>query len=162
MEMVAHEVTSDELNEDLGYESKDNLSIKKQKEYERKAKKYIVKEKLIIARVARKTLAYIEKNVYNFPNIYKDLKSRIIQTNYDILEQVYRANATQKVEDKTEIIVKIAMLNYLLSDALNKELITYKKFESYTKYLIELDSMVRGWLKYEKTEWYISQSIWNR
>ena len=152
MEMVAHEVTSDELNEDLGYESKDNLPTRNQKEYERKAKKYIVKEKLIIARVARKTLAYIEKNVYNFPNIYKDLKSRIIQTNYDILEQVYRANATQKVEDKTEIIVKIAMLNYLLSDALNKELITYKKFESYTKYLIELDSMVRGWLKYEKTE----------
>ena len=162
MEVVAHEVTSEELNEDLGYESKNNLSTRKQKEYERKAKKYIVKEKLIIARVARKTLAYIEKNVYNFPNIYKDLKSRIIQTNYDILEQVYRANATQKVEDKTEIIVKIAMLNYLLSDALNKELITYKKFESYTKYLIELDSMVRGWLKYEKTEWYISQSIWNR
>lgn len=152
MEVVAHEVTSEELNEDLGYESKNNLSTRKQKEYERKAKKYIVKEKLIIARVARKTLAYIEKNVYNFPNIYKDLKSRIIQTNYDILEQVYRANATQKVEDKTEIIVKIAMLNYLLSDALNKELITYKKFESYTKYLIELDSMVRGWLKYEKTE----------
>ena len=49
-------------------------------------------DNLIIARSVKKTINYIEKNVYNFPNEYKVLKDRLINACYDILENVYRAN----------------------------------------------------------------------
>ena len=41
------------------------------------------------------------------------------------------------------------MLNFYLEEALRKDIITEKKFLSYSKYLLELDSMVRAWFKYE-------------
>ena len=47
-------------------------------------------DNLLIARSVRKTINYVEKNIYNFPNEYKVLKTRIINSCYDILENVYR------------------------------------------------------------------------
>ena len=39
--------------------------------------KYIPEEKLLIARSARKTIRYIEKNTENFPNKYYVLKNKM-------------------------------------------------------------------------------------
>ena len=39
-------------------------------------KKYIPEEKLLIAKTARKTIRYIEKNTENFPNKYKVLRDK--------------------------------------------------------------------------------------
>lgn len=122
---------------------KDNIRLNKIK------RKYISEEKLIIAKVARKTLRYIEKNTENFPNKYVVLRNRIINTCYDILEFIYRANVFQELTDKKEVIVKIQMLNFYLDEAYNKELLTHKKLINYGNYLLELDRMVRAWFSYE-------------
>lgn len=122
---------------------KDNIRLNKIK------KKYISEEKLIIAKVARKTLRYIEKNTENFPTKYVVLRNRIINTCYDILEFIYRANVFQELTDKKEVIVKIQMLNFYLEEAYNKELLTHKKLINYGNYLLELDRMVRAWFSYE-------------
>ena len=128
--------------------SKELNETKKQK-LNRLKEKYKIHENLIIARVARKTLRFIEKNTKNFPNEYKILKDRIIGSCYNILEWIYRANVFQSKEDKKEIIVNIRMLNFYLEEALRKELLSNKKFLSYTKHLLELDLMVRSWFNYE-------------
>ena len=114
--------------------------------------KYKVHDNLIIGRVARKTIRYIEKNTVNFPNSYNVLKTRIINSCYNILECIYRANIFQEKSDKKEIIVNIQMLNFYLEEALRKDLINNKKFISYTNHLIEIDKMVRGWLKCEEVK----------
>ena len=64
-------------------------------------------DSLLIARNVKKTINYIEKNIYNFPNEYKVLKERIINSCYDILENIYRANLDQNVFYKKEILVQI-------------------------------------------------------
>lgn len=111
--------------------------------------KYLNDNDLIISRVARKTIRYIEKNTENFPNKYSVLKNRIINSCYLILESIYRANIFQDINDKKEIVVNIQMLNFYLEDALKKELISRKKFINYVSYLIEIDNMTRSWFKYE-------------
>lgn len=124
-------------------DDKKNIKLNKIK------KKYISEEKLIIAKVARKTLRYIEKNTENFPTKYAVLRNRIIDACYDILEWIYRANVFQELDDKKEIIVKIWMLNFYLEEAYNKELLSHKKLVNYSAYLLELDKMVRAWFNYE-------------
>ncbi|MBR3230165.1 MAG: four helix bundle protein [Bacilli bacterium] len=128
----------------------DKISDKKKQKLYRLKEKYKIHENLIIARQARKTLRFIEKNTHNFPNEYKVLKDRIISTCYDILEEIYRANILQDIKDKKEVCVKIQMLNFYLEEALRKELLSNKKFLSYTNHLLELDKMVRSWFNYEK------------
>ena len=109
-------------------------------------------DNLLIARSVRKTITYVEKNIYNFPNEYKVLKERIINSCYDILENIYWANLDQNVFYKKEILVQIKMLNYYLKQALDKEIITKKKFLSYGNHLLEIHNMVNSWCGYEKSE----------
>ena len=113
--------------------------------------KYQSHEKLLIASSARKTIRYIEKNTLNFPKQYTVLRDRIIGCCYDILENIYRANIFQEIKEKKEIVVQIRMLNFYLEEALRKDIITSKKFESYGAHLLTLDKMVRAWFNYEKS-----------
>ncbi len=94
----------------------------------------------------------IQKNIYNFPNEYKVLKERIINACYDILENVYRANVAQDINYKREALVQIRMLNFYLKQALDKELITKKKFLSHGKHLLDIHNMICSWCDYEKIE----------
>ena len=109
-------------------------------------------DNLLIARSVRKTINYVEKNIYNFPNEYKVLKERIINACYDILENVYRANLDQDIKYKREALVQIKMLNYYLKQALDKELITKKKFLSYGNHLTEIHNMLYSWCSYEESK----------
>ena len=111
---------------------------------------YQSNEKFLIARRARQTIDYIIKNTENFPNKYTILKNNIIKSSYSMLENIYRANIFQDINDKKEIIVSIEMLNYYLDEALRKNIITKKKFLSYGKHLYEIDQMIRKWILYEK------------
>ena len=130
----------------------DELSEKKKKKLYYLNEKYKIHENFIIARSARKTLRFIEKNIHNFPNEYRVLKDRIINSCYDILEGIYRANIFQNINDKKEICVKIRMLNFYLEEALKKEILSNKKFISYSSHLLELDKMIRKWFTYEKSK----------
>lgn len=127
------------------------LSDRKKRKLNRYAEKYKSHEKLMIASSTRKTIRYIEKNIVNIPNKYMVLKNNIIASCYSILEHIYRANIFQDIEDKKEIIVHINMLNFYLEEAFRKELISYKKFESYVNHLTEIDKMTRAWFNYEKS-----------
>lgn len=111
-----------------------------------------MQDSLLIARNVRKTINYIEKNIYNFPNEYKVLKERILNSCYDILENVYRANIDQDIKFKREALVQIKLLNFYLKQALDKELITKKKFLSYGNHLLEIHNMISSWCCYEKSE----------
>ena len=128
------------------------MDEKKVKKLNKLKNKYVTHEKLIIAKTARKTIRYIEKNTDNFPNKYNVLKTRIIDSCYNILKYIYRANVFQTIEDKKEIVVEIQLLNFYLEEALNKNILTNKKFINYSNYLLELDKMVREWFKYEKSK----------
>ena len=131
----------------------EEINDKKKQKLEKLYNKYKFKnhEKFIIAKSARKTIRYIERNTISFPNTYKVLKNNIITNCYNILENIYRANIFQDINDKKEVVVSIQMLNFYLEEALRKELINNKKFESYVNHLLELDKMVRSWFYYEKS-----------
>lgn len=109
-------------------------------------------DNLLIARSVRKTITYVEKNIYNFPNEYKVLKERIINSCYDILENVYRANINQNIDSKREALVQLKMLNFYLKQSLDKELITKKKFLSYGNHLLEIHNMISSCCEHEKSE----------
>ena len=131
----------------------EEINDKKKQKLEKLYNKYKYKnhEKFIIVKSARKTIRYIERNTISFPNTYKVLKNNIITSCYNILENIYRANIFQDINDKKEVVVSIQMLNFYLEEALRKELINNKKFESYVNHLLELDKMVRSWFYYEKS-----------
>lgn len=113
-------------------------------------------EKFKIIQFIRELILSIEKELANFPKKEIEIKNRIRNNAYDLLEISYEANATSNIKSKTELlekaIAKIKVIDFLLNLSNDKELITNKK---YLKLGLKMDDIIKytsGWLKNIKPE----------
>lgn len=106
-----------------------------------------MKDKLMIASKFKKTIEYIIKTVDNYPHKYIEIKTRIINTCFDILEYIYISNMDH--DSKKYIIPKIKMLDYYLKFSYKLEIISKRKYEVCSNYLLEITKMVMGWIHEE-------------
>ena len=102
-----------------------------------------MKDKLLIADKCKKTIEYILHITDNFPHKHIELKTRIINISFDILENIYVSNI--EVTYKKYIIPKLKMLDYYLKLSYKKDIITKRKYEVISNYLLELVKMVICW-----------------
>ena len=122
--------------------------VDKRNNYEDDEKK---EEKFKIIQFIRELLIKIDKELDNFPKKDIEIKNRIRNTSYDLLEIAYTANATSDEKRKKELleiaIAKIKVIDFLLNLAYDKEIITNKK---YLKFGMKMDDIIKytsGWLK---------------
>lgn len=108
-------------------------------------------EKFKVIQFIRELIIYIDKNLDNFPKKDIELKNRIRNNSYDLLEMAYFANTTKDEKKKEElldkIIAKIKVIDFLLNLCYDKEIINSKK---YMKFGAKMDDILKyslGWLK---------------
>lgn len=106
-------------------------------------------DKLLIASKYKKTIEYIFKITDNYPHKYFDLKNRIIDISFDILEIIYISNIDNS--NKKLIVPKIKMLDYYMRLSYKNNIITKRKYEVVSNYLLEIIKMIIGWSN-EKTK----------
>ena len=106
-----------------------------------------MKDKLLIATKTKKTIEYIFTICDNYPHKYIELRKRIINTSFDILENTYISNIDYS--NRKLIIPKIKMLDYYLKLSYKYDIITKKKYEVVSNYLLELTKMIMGWINEE-------------
>ena len=107
-------------------------------------------DKLIIIKEYKLFINKYEKLVINLDNSYKDIKNRIINTMYEILEDIYYCNLLEINKRKNyqrKIIVKIKMLDYYFNKLLKYKLILDKQYEDISKRLMILLKLTLGWMK---------------
>ena len=100
-------------------------------------------DKLLIASKYKKTIEYILNITDNYPHKYNELKSRIVNSCFDILEYIYLANIDSS--KKNNILPKIKMLDYYMKLSYDYNIITKKKYSVISNYLLELLKMIYGW-----------------
>ena len=61
-------------------------------------------EKFKVLNYIRKLLTYIDQNLDNFPKKDIELKNRIRNESYDLLYLSYKANTTDNIEKKIDLI----------------------------------------------------------
>lgn len=109
-----------------------------------------MQDKFIIATKVKITIEYIEKTVTNFPHTENNLKNKIINECYELLETIYLANTNKEIKEMKTIYVKLKMIDYLLKRSYDKRLIGIKKYETIANYLLEINKMITAWLNNEK------------
>ena len=117
-----------------------------------------MKDDLLIIRKVKQTIDYFDKIISNFPNSEYVIKNNIADNMYNILELCYFANVNSgNIRNKyqKEIIVKIMMLDYYFNTSYKKEIITYKKYKTVSKFLLDIRKMMYGWMNYEKKEKFV-------
>ena len=89
-------------------------------------------EKFQVINFIRKLILEIDKELNNFPKKDIELKNRIRNISYDLLELSYEANTSNNIQTKEvlleKIIAKIKILDFLLNLCYDKMIINNKKY----------------------------------
>jgi len=107
-------------------------------------------DKLILIKEYKLFINRFEFIVINIDNRYKDIKSKILNTMYEILELMYYSNILEKNKRSNyqrKIICKIKMLDYYFNKLLKYKLIEDIHYENISKNLITILKLVFGWMK---------------
>lgn len=97
----------------------------------------------------RELLIIIDKNMENFPKKDIELKNRIRNNTYDLLETAYEANSIEDVNIKNRLlnkmIAKIKVIDFLLNLTYDKQIITEKKYYKIGNKLDDIIKYITGW-----------------
>ena len=108
-------------------------------------------EKFKILQFIRELLLMIDKDMDNFPKKDVELKNRIRNNSYDILELAYMANSTAEVNNKKELllkmIAKLKIIDFLLNITFDKKIITQKKYYKFGEKIDDIVRYTTGWIK---------------
>ena len=97
-------------------------------------------EKFQVINFIRKLILEIDKELSNFPKKDIELKNRIRNNSYDLLELSYEANATTNIENKRKI------LDFLLNLCYDKMIINHKKYIKLGEKMDDIIKYTIGWL----------------
>lgn len=108
-------------------------------------------EKFKVIKFANELVKDIENHLENFPRKDLELKNRIKNVSYDILEKIYIANTITNEKDKIQllygIIAKIKFLDCLLNLCYDKKIINNKRYVKFGDKMDDILKYVNGWLK---------------
>ena len=108
-----------------------------------------MQDKFIIASKIKKTIEYVKKSINNYPHEYVSLKNNIIDSFYYLLKHSYKASVYKDINIMKDSVVEIKMIEYFIKVSYKNKLISYKKFDNISKYLLEINLMVNSWIKNE-------------
>ena len=109
-----------------------------------------MEDKLILLKEYKLFINRYEKLVINLNNSYKDIKTRIINTMYNILEDIYYTNLLEINKRKNyqrKLIVNIKMLDYYFYKLYKDNIILEINYNKINNNLLTILKLVLGWMK---------------
>ncbi len=107
-------------------------------------------EKFKIIQFIRELILIIDKELDNFPKKDIELKNRIRNASYNILELAYKANVITNINKKKEyledLFAEIKILDFLLNLCYDKMIITQKKYYKFGEKINDIIKYSTGWL----------------
>ena len=109
-----------------------------------------MEDKLILLKEYKLFINRYGKLVINLNNSYKDIKTRIINTMYNILESIYYTNLLEINKRKNyqrKIIVNIKMLDYYFYKLYKDNIVLEINYNKINNNLLTILKLVLGWMK---------------
>ena len=108
-------------------------------------------EKFRVIQYIRELIITSDKVLENYPKSELELKNRIRNNSYDLLELAYEANSMKNTNHKKElifrIIAKIKVIDFLFNLSYDKKLINQRKCYVLGNKLEDIAKYANGWLK---------------
>lgn len=104
-----------------------------------------------IIQYIRELIINIDNNLDNFPKKDIELKNRIRNISYDLLELAYRANTTREKEEKIkllyQLVAKLKLTDFLINMCYDKQIINNKRYLKFGEKIDDISKFVAGWIK---------------
>lgn len=109
------------------------------------------KEKFKVINFIRELVVNIDKNLDNFPKREIEIKNRLRNISYDLLELSYEANTSDdnkiKIELLNKCIAKIKVIDFLINLSYDKQIINNKRYLKFGESMDEIIKYIVGWKK---------------
>ncbi len=112
-------------------------------------------EKFKVINFIREFIVYIDKYLVNFPKKDMEIKTRIRNLSYDILEEAYKANISEsanRMERLDSIVARIKVMDFLLNLCYDKQIINLKRYVKFGEKLDDIVKYTIGWKKSIKNQ----------
>ncbi len=100
---------------------------------------------------SKKTIAFINKQLINYPKSEVVLKNNIEKDMYEIIELIFSYSISDieriKLKYLKDLIIKLSMLDFYVATSFDKRIISKKKFESTAMYIVEIRKIAYGLVK---------------
>ena len=91
---------------------------------------------------SKKTIAYINKQLINYPKSEMVLKQNMEKNMYEIIELIFSYSISDveriKIKYLKDLIIKLSMLDFYVATSFEKRIISKNKFESTAMYIVEI------------------------
>lgn len=107
-------------------------------------------EKFKVINYIRELVLNIDKNLENFPKKDIEIKNRIRNASYDMLELAYKINVSNdinRINYIDEIVAKIKLIDFLLNLCYDKQIINSKRYVKFGESLDNIIKYLVGWKK---------------
>lgn len=111
-------------------------------------------EKFKVLQFIREFIVRVEKELESFPKKDIEIKQKIKNNSYELLQIIYEANMTENMDKKIDLLEKaianIKLLDFLINLSYDKELIPQKKYIKLSERLDDIIKYISGLLKKSK------------
>lgn len=108
-------------------------------------------EKFKVINFIRKLVINLDNLLDNFPKKDVELKNRIRQNSYDLLELAYEANITSNDVHKKmtldKALAKVKIIDFLVNICYDKQIINNKKYVKFGNSIDDITKYLIGWIK---------------
>lgn len=108
-------------------------------------------EKFKIIQYIRELIVNIDNNLDNFPKKDIELKNRIRNISYVLLELAYEANTVADNDKKLELlyklIAKLKLTDFLINLCYDKQIINQKRYLKFGEKIDDISKFTAGWIK---------------
>ena len=108
-------------------------------------------EKFKVINFIRTLILNLDSLLDNFPKKDIELKNRIRNNSYDLLELAYKANMTANKEHRREILeealAKVKIIDFLVNICYDKKLINSKRYVKFGNTMEDINKYITGWIK---------------
>ena len=116
----------------------------------------MIAEKLKIIDLVKELIKSIDKYLINFPNKERELKSKIVSSDYELLLISYEANSTlnnkKKLDFQEKGVALIKFLDFLFNVCYEKQIINSKRYFKFGESLDGILKYYSGWINATKKE----------
>lgn len=110
-------------------------------------------DKFKIARYIKDFIIILDDYLVNYPKKYFELRNRLVNDSYELLELVYLANYMDSLERKNiqiKSLMKINIIDFYIEESYKKRIISEKQSIKLSNNLLIINKMICKWINNEK------------
>lgn len=102
-----------------------------------------MKNEFLIVKNIKEFIVSLDNFLNNYPRKEYELRNRLVNTSYDLLELVYRSNYKKDYLDRISSL--ISMIDFYLELSFKKKIINEKRVMNMSNKLLIINKMVYKW-----------------